>query len=104
MTDKPVLLEKIDKDNYKLLIHESVLQRGLPPWDDEYFCVRVCDETLTSFWGTGSHTYENYRVLHFYMENTQLAKEFAALVQRVILAFGALPEPEQEVVTGLIDF
>jgi hypothetical protein len=104
MTDKPVLLEKIASETYRLYIHTSVLEKGLPPWDEELFNVEVCDESLTSFWGTDSMLYEGYRFQSFYAENTQLAKEFASLVQQVILAFGSLPKPEQEVVTGLIDF
>ena len=104
MTDKPVLLEKVASETYRLYIHTSVLERGLPPWDEEIFDVGVCDEHLTSFWGTESRLFEGYRFQSFYMENSQLAKKFASLVQRVILAFGSVPEQEQEVATGLIDF
>jgi len=104
MTDKPVLLVKTSDEQYRLLIHKDVLTRGHPPWDEEYFNLCVCDGELTSYWGSEQITYPGYRYQCFYMENDQLAKEFAALVSRTILAFSSPPKPNPELPSGLLEF
>jgi hypothetical protein len=104
MTDKPVLLEKLKDEEYRLLILAEILDTRLHPWDEEYFNLYVLDEPLNVYWGEEQVKYPGYRYVRFNMENDQLAKEFAALVQRSILAFNTVETPKPKVLSGLLDF
>jgi len=104
MTDKPVLLEKLKDEEYRLLILLDILKKRLHPWEQDYFNLYVLDDPLTSYWGDDQDKYPGYRYINFGMENDQLAKELAALIQRSILAFQPDFRPELKSPSGLLDF
>lgn len=105
MTDKPVLLEKLEEtDCYRLYILDDFLERKLPEWEEEWFKVYILDDGLCRAWGIPNGRHRDYRYMSLNCESVTEAKQFARFVQRVLESFSEESKPEQEVATGLIDF
>lgn len=101
---KPVLLERLSENKYRIHIWETLLDKIECGWSIDFFNIEVLGEPLCDTWGDSSILYADYRHQLQVFNDVEQAKEFARMVRKMVLAYTDKSLSEAKSDTGLIEF